>query len=153
MRAVADRFWKKADRSGGPDACWPWRGARNRKGYGRFNVEGANRHAHRVAYALAGSDPGDLCVLHRCDNPACVNPGHLFLGTNADNNRDMCQKGRARPCRGSQNGRAKLTEHDVREIRRLHAAGHGCKRLARQFGVSAFAVLTIFNGQGWRHVA
>jgi hypothetical protein len=92
-RAPVDRrFWSKVQK--GPD-CWTWAGSRSAKGYGRLNVGGAVCQAHRVSWELhRGAIPSDLFVLHRCDNPPCVNPDHLFLGTALDNSRDMVSKGR-----------------------------------------------------------
>lgn len=114
---VPASFWQKVDK-GTEDGCWIWTGARHRKGYGRFAV--ANRrkvYAHRYSWELAhGPIPDGLFVLHRCDNPPCVNPGHLFLGTNQDNMRDAAAKGRLV-------SRAKLTEAIVTSMRRRHAAG------------------------------
>jgi hypothetical protein len=91
-RAVTDRFWEKVDRSG---ECWVWIGGRRPNGYGAFYVGRRKVGAHRVSYQLAfGVDPGDLDVLHRCDNPPCVRPDHLWLGTPVDNALDARAKGR-----------------------------------------------------------
>lgn len=92
--SLAERFWPKVERRE-PDECWPWKASVTGRGYGRFALSGKARHAHRVSYEIAnGQAPGDLFVLHRCDNPPCVNPAHLFLGTNTDNVRDAVAKGR-----------------------------------------------------------
>lgn len=100
-----------------PDECWPFLGARNAKGYGQMRVKMRQHPAHRLAYATAtGTEPGDLCVLHRCDNPPCCNPAHLFLGTHGDNNRDTAAKGRT--ARGELHHKAKLTAEQVRTIDR-----------------------------------
>lgn len=89
-----ERFWAKVDRRG-PDDCWEWTAGCNRKGYGKFSLDGATRQSHRISWELAnGQIPEGLCVLHRCDNPPCCNPAHLFLGTHADNHADRSLKGR-----------------------------------------------------------
>lgn len=93
--ADAERFWSKVDRSGGPDACWPWTRSLHTKGYGQTSVAGV-RASHRAAWILTnGPIPAGLCVCHRCDNPPCCNPAHLFLGSLGDNNRDRSIKGRS----------------------------------------------------------
>lgn len=91
---VIAKFWSRVDKSG---SCWTWQGARGRGGYGRFSLALGTLSAHRLAYTLlVGSIPKGMCVCHRCDNPPCVNPDHLFVGTYRDNIRDMMQKGRRR---------------------------------------------------------
>lgn len=119
------------------DECWPWRGTINRTtGYGQWWHDGRAMRAHRAAYErVHGPIPDGLIVCHRCDNPPCCNPAHLFLGTQADNQRDKKNKGRT--SRGERNGGGgKLTENDVREIRRLAANGERYIVIASQFGVT-----------------
>jgi hypothetical protein len=96
---LTDRFWPKVDRSGGPDACWTWNASKNNKGYGQIQATGNHRliYAHRAAWELAnGPIPAGMNVCHTCDHPACVNPAHLFLGTQQANMADMARKGRSR---------------------------------------------------------
>src|SRR5262245_56068801 len=116
---VEERFWRKVER-GDASVCWPWKAARS-SGYGVLRVAGRNIRANRLAWELThGPVPPGLWVLHRCDNPPCCNPAHLFLGSNEDNVRDMQSKGRARPPlprRGATHPMAKLTLDQVAEIR------------------------------------
>jgi hypothetical protein len=160
-----DRFWSKVNRRG-PDACWLWMAAL-RGGYGSVGVNGRVLGAHRVAYMLARGDiPHDQCVCHSCDNPACCNPGHLFLGTKADNATDMISKGRgatgrrsgahthpSRRPRGERQGLSKLTEAQVLYIRQAHdveAASE--KELAARFHVSQGTVHAVVKRYTWRHL-
>lgn len=172
-----ERFKEKVDRSGGPDACWPWKAARFSDGYGAFQVARQARKAHRVAFFVEhGRWPTD-CILHRCDNPPCVNPRHLFEGSLADNVADKLAKGRqatgamTRPetrakgdrngsrshperlVRGSEQWCSKLTEVQVAEIRARHAAGETTVALAKTFGVSQPNLSAIVLRKTWRHVA
>jgi hypothetical protein len=132
------RFWAKVERTGGPDACWPWTASTtNGSGYIRI-----------VLWEMTtGIDPGELHVLHRCDNPPCCNPKHLVLGTHAENMADRDAKGRM--ARGAGQPRAKLTEADVIEIRRSDDMQ---KDIADRFGVSAATISRIRAGLEWRHV-
>lgn len=154
---IAERFWRKVDKNGPTPAhrpdlgpCWPWTAYRNGKGYGRRAAPG-DTYAHRLAYALAyGPVPAGLWVLHRCDNPPCCNPAHLFLGTNMDNMRDMAEKGRRVPLPGARNGRAKLDAGAVAEIRTLYAAGAATQReLAQRFGVTRPAIGYVVRCRTW----
>lgn len=147
--------WRYVD-IGAPDECWPWTGGKRRRGYGVFSLNGKSVVAHRLAYELStGEDPGALIVCHRCDNPPCCNPAHLFLGSYADNVRDMLDKGRARPPRGEAHHGAKLDESVVREIRQRRAAGEKLVDLAREFGIgdSRLSVICNHPDKAWRHVA
>lgn len=159
--AARARFDAFVDRSGGPDACWPWTGARDRAGYGRFGLgghRGPTALAHRVAFAIE-HQAAPAAVCHHCDNPPCCNPRHLFGGTRGDNNRDAARKGRHglknQPwlaARGSTHGSAKLTEDQVVTIRRRYAAGEaGQRSLAREHGVTKRAIAKIVLGIGWKH--
>jgi hypothetical protein len=145
------RFFEKSE------GCWEWRGTRRRSGHGSFNAVG-NRPvlAHRYAWELQnGPIPDGMCVCHRCDNPPCVNPAHLFLGTQRDNVRDMRQKGRGRGLRhgaGAANNSAKLTAEQVREIRARLAAGEGRKSIAPEYGVHFETISTVGRRDSWQDV-
>lgn len=146
------RFWGKVQIA---DGCWEWQGSRAPKGYGRFSLGGYGRYeqAHRFAWILAhGQIPNQLHVLHRCDNPPCCNPEHLFLGTNAENYADRVRKGRDgasfRP--GDLCRTAKLKWRQVEEIRALWASGQASKReIASRFGVRPSTVHKIIIGETW----
>jgi hypothetical protein len=147
-RTLEERFWDKVDIQG-PDDCWEWTASTHyRKGYGQFWAGGTMQLAHRYAYYLAtGEKPGELCVLHTCDNPPCCNPAHLWLGTVADNNRDMADKDRA--AKGEDHGSSKLTERDIQEIRDWYEAGELQKDIAATYGISRRQVSRIVNKKNW----
>lgn len=132
------------------NGCIHWIGATQKTGYG--TVRFANRHwlAHRLAWALINGDPGKLQVLHRCDNPRCVNVDHLFLGTHQDNMSDMKAKGRRKGINvGENHGRAKITQQDADEIRRLHSLGVSQRELARRYPIARPNIRRIVRNIGW----
>lgn len=134
-----ERFWSKVDVRG-RDECWPWIASFDLRGYGQFYWRGRLRRAHRVSWQLAHSEiTSDVLVCHHCDNPACVNPKHLFLGTHRDNVQDMIRKGRnvIHGQKGESNGHCKLTDAQVLEIRKRYSRG-GIRQvdLAQEYGVA-----------------
>lgn len=139
---------------GDPGACWPWTGARQRQGYGICSYGGQGWLTHRLAFFLfTGTHPGELCVCHRCDNPPCCNPTHLFLGTQADNTRDMVEKGRERHPFGSAHGRAKLADADVIAILdAYHVHGENLRTIASRYPVHKHSVRSIVRGESWLHL-
>lgn len=131
-----------------PAQCWEWQSTRNNSGYGKFWLDGRTDIAHRVSYRLhKGPIPEGLHVRHTCDNPPCVNPHHLLVGTGKRNARDALERGKYR--RGSGNGRAKLTEGQVSEIRRCWDDGETQASMAHRFGVSRSAIQWVLNGRNW----
>lgn len=144
------RFTAKVNQT---DSCWLWRGAQDLDGYARFNFNGRNLHASRAAYLLyIGPIPPDMSVCHTCDNRLCVNPSHLFLGTHADNMRDMARKKRSRVPHGEQHVRSRLDTAKVRTIRHLHTQGYGPKEIAQLFSVTVGAIRSVLTRRTWKHV-
>lgn len=139
---------------GEPDDCWPWHGATNTAGYGAIYENHRMVRAHRRAWENAnGQIPQGLFVLHRCDNPPCCNPAHLFLGTQADNMRDMFAKGRCPPALGERNGKSKLTAEQVREIKRTYKGRRGERQeICARYGIHGNTLQAIMAGVTWRHV-
>lgn len=133
--------------------CWIWQGAVSGTGYGQFSVAGRTVKAHRFAYEEAfGPIPAGVLVCHRCDDPLCVKPSHLFLGSSADNSGDMVNKGRSFKNRGEAHGLAKLTDDQVRLMRRLALEGMPTRRIAEVFGMSRSRIGDIIRGKGWTHI-
>lgn len=159
-KPLAERFWKHVKQGG---RCWTWTGATAKFGYGVIwggRSNDTNMLAHRVSWEVnVGPIPNGMCVLHKCDNPPCVRPEHLFLGTKTDNNRDRDAKGRCVPPprsarrtipRGERHGNAVLTADKVRAIR--SAVGR-YREIGKQFGVSNTTVRMIKIGRAWAHVS
>jgi hypothetical protein len=151
---IDERFWRFV--SPEPNSgCWLWMGKADRYGYGVITTGQQGRStsatfkAHRLSWTLHHGDPGGQHVLHTCDQPACCNPAHLFLGTQAVNMADKAAKGRAR---GERCGYSRLTEADVREIRRRCAAGETQEAVARAFSVTRSNVSHVARRVSWSHV-
>lgn len=154
-RSVADRFWEKVEKTA---TCWLWRAFVNPCGYGKLTIgshtDGSYKSAvaSRISWELHnGSIPDGLCVCHHCDTPACVRPDHLFLGTHADNMKDMARKGRHVDCStGAKSPRAKLTAGQVAEIRTEYARGIlSQEKIGKHFGISQAYISKICRGNHW----
>lgn len=160
----ADAFWRRVNKQGpepshvpGLGPCWLWTGTKDRKGYGRLYVRHEHGRrttgAHRHGYQLVNGpiDPGTL-VLHRCDNPLCVNPDHLFLGTQADNMADAKEKGRL--ATASELPQTVLTEEQVvRAIREISEGASTMRELAQEFGVTDATLNSAVRGtKSWQHL-
>lgn len=146
------RFLAKIDKTPG---CWHWAAGKDGIGYGRHARYLGETRAHRLSYRLfKGEIPSGLKVLHTCDVRHCVNPNHLWLGTQADNVADMIQKGRSRhgDLRGEKNGQARLTPERVAQIRKLRDVGYTYTQLAEEFGVSRMTANRAARGVSWSTV-
>lgn len=148
------RFWSHVDKSGD---CWIWKAYCNKRGYGQFGHFDKVLKAHRVAYEITyGKVPNNLEVCHHCDNPSCVNPKHLFLGTHSDNMQDESRKGRCylqkhpELRQGEKHPLAKLTEQQVIEIRQ--SKGFTQEQLAKKYGVCRWMIRRILSRLAWKHI-
>lgn len=149
---VIQRFLRECDH-GSYAECWTWRGMVNTNGYGRFSLADNHRLAHRVAFEMfIGPVPEGMVVCHSCDNRLCVNPFHLWLGTQADNVQDAVRKGRHRvpDTAGERNGNRKLDWEKVAIIRSMVAGGAPKFLVARAFQVSPSTVGGIVSNKTWR---
>lgn len=149
---LIDQFYRYVGRKQ-PNGCILWTGTTTKDGYGRISKTIANskRQAHRISYELfVGPIHDSLFVLHRCDNPLCINPTHLFLGTHQDNMTDMLVKGRS--SRGERNRHAKLTESQVVEITNLRARGVALKTIVQMFGINRGSVWCIVSKKTWKNI-
>lgn len=147
MKSVQERFddkWSPVPEAG----CWLWEGDALSSGYGRMKLNGEQVRAHRVSYDLhKGPIPEGMHILHKCDTPACVNPDHLWAGTHAENMADRAAKGRG--VRGASVCTAKLNDESAMEV--YQAAGSQ-RAIAKEFGISQFAVHQIKTKKTWKHI-
>lgn len=147
------RLWKYIKKLG-PDQCWEWQRGTNPLGYGWTSYDGTTNLVHRQIWKMVkGPIPNGLCVLHRCDNPPCCNPKHLWLGTRTDNNTDKALKGRVVAHKGEKHARSRYTEKQVREMRKLYASGlYTYENLADKFGGYHGNIAGIVRRTSWKHV-
>lgn len=154
-RPLEDRFWEKVDRSGGDNSCWLWTSALDTKGYGVIQIHGKTIKATRVAYQLTtGPIPPGLLMCHTCDNPPCVNPRHLYAGSYSENGIDASQRGRLVIMRGEDHIRAKLTNSEAEEVRRLYRKGGFSQReIGERYGLAQTTVSRIVRGKRYASAA
>lgn len=147
-RPFAELFWEKVRRG---DGCWEWIGTRVNDRYGQTTKKGRHVLAHRASWELAnGPIPVGMQVLHRCDNPPCVRPDHLFLGTHEDNMQDMASKHRG--SEGERSPTAKLTDAIVLEAKRRYRTGKSINSMAGEYGIDQSVLNRAVNGKRWKHV-
>jgi len=153
MPTLEQKLWDNVDK-GEPDECWEWTAGKVTDGYGRLHFEGQQLNAHRVSAQFEYGDLGDKWVLHHCDNPACVNPNHLYLGDRADNMRDAVERSEWPSYnQGEDSGNAKLTESDVIDIKKQYKSGRATQtELAQKYDITQPNVSDIVRGVRWSHV-
>lgn len=149
-----ERFWSRIHKG---DGCWEWTWSKDNKGYGMMGMPSRNAvKVHRISWAIHyGQIPEGLCVLHHCDNPPCVRPDHLFVGTNLDNIINKMEKGRAAlpMIRGEGHGLAKLNAEQVLQIRELYATGKfSYREVGERFGVFLTNIRSIVKRESWKHI-
>jgi len=150
-------FWSRVNKDGPMPAykselgkCWVWIGYRAKKGYGQFHIGKVPLSAHRVSWAITNGKTEPLPLLHKCDNPSCVNPSHLFLGTLSDNTQDMLRKGRCNPPHGERSGSAKFTWEQVLEIRELKKTGIKTRLICQKYQRGRAIINKILAGTVWK---
>jgi len=155
LKSLRDRLERLIDKSAGALACWPFiRKHQNRSGHKQMWANGRMRFVHRLVWEVVnGQIPTGMCVCHHCDNPACCNPRHLFLGTIADNNADRDRKGRQRSVHGTDSPNAKLTDDDIIKIISMLQQRISQQKIAEQFNVRQGTIWFIAARKSWAHLS
>ena len=147
-----ERFFKNIKDENTSD-CWLWKTYNHNDGYGTLHINRKRIYAHRYSWIIHyGEIPKGLFVCHKCDNPKCVNPEHLFLGTNTDNVNDMIKKGRKKQAKGNDYSRAKLKSEDVIDIRKMMKEGKKAIEIAKLYKITAQHVRIIYRKLNWAHI-
>lgn len=151
-KPIDSRFWAKVNKIEDENSCWEWIKVNRHDGYGSIFFRGRNRVAHRVSWIInIGEIPENMYVCHKCDNPACVRPSHLFLGTHQDNMDDMVKKGRSHL--GEAQGISKLTKEIVLKIRSEYIPRKvTMDYLAEKYNVTQGCIWSILRGKSWKHI-
>lgn len=151
-KSLEEKFWDRVNIKS-EDECWEWKGAKSHNGYGLFSIRHATViRANRMSWIIKnGFIPNGMFVCHKCDNPPCVNPSHLFLGTHSDNMQDMISKGRRGDLTGENHGRHKLTRNQVEEIRNLYSTGkYSQEKIASMYGVTQGCISAAVRRYRWK---
>ena len=151
-----ERFWSKVGITAIEDKCWEWQGSFRRGGYGQFSITKngicLNFSASRLSFVLTNGFAGQKVVCHKCDNPKCVNPKHLFLGTPKDNTQDMLAKNRHISQKGSEHHKSVFTEKQVICIRQEHANGLSLAELAKKYKTKRPYIYDLVHRRRWKHI-
>lgn len=149
-----ERFWRFVVKGSAIDECWRWIGSKGPRGYGAIGDGSKNLRAHRLSWEMHNSQkiPDGMEVCHRCDNPECTNPSHLFVGTHQENMDDMMAKGRRPPTTGTRQWKSRFTEDQVIDIRKMHADGFARKEICDKYNANSSIIGKIVNGKLWRHL-
>ena len=156
-RTIEERFWSRVDKSDA-DGCWFWLGTINNKGYGSIRFEGKTYGSHVISFFLEHGRFPETCGLHKCDNPLCVRPDHIFEGTKKDNTVDMMNKGRHKHGtgntgkKGSSSSRARFTDEQVRDMRNMLKNGATLQVVADKYNAHKAYISLIKRGLRWAHI-
>ncbi len=160
-QSVIDRFWSKVAITANDEKCWEWQASKRGNGYGRFTITKSTMNkssyiSSRVAYYIKNNvDPIGKVIMHSCDNPSCVNPKHLSIGTYKENSIDREKKNRSGSSfkKGENNIKSKLNENEVREIRERYSNGNITqKELGKEYGTNGHYINSIINKKRWKHI-